>query len=438
MLSVILAWVHSNLDGRAEGRRSLGWFAGLLALGSCFAAGLLLGGFELLLDPVHYLDYLRFELQAGAQGGGGAFDFAAGSSSRSQREGPANLVVVATHRETGRMIGHMLGAEQYAAWVYVQPAPMAGPGTPVPGRIDGVVYADVNANRVQELDERGLDDVSINLLNADGGLMDATLTVGDGQFFFDELQAGIYLVEEVDPPGHVSVNSNKQRVELGSGQNQHIQFADQPLPTPTPTPPPTPTPVPTPTHTPTPVPPVTEGTETEDGSEQGGTGGPLPEATVDYSVTGDGDGTGSGNYGDCKCSVHISHQENGPEMEKLPEGLGAVYAVVGFEGCPEGLSYTIRSYYAKTGNEERVDGISTWAGGSGQASVRIKPFTGDSFVQGAYVTFLKIGPENAVCDFRWWFVDPAAAVPSAPQVSYPQSGPAAPSTSAGFGFGRGR
>ena len=376
------------------------------------------------------------------QSSGGALGgFAAPSGAGSQREGPANLVVVAAPRETGQAIGDYLGAQQYDAWVYVRPGPMAVE-TPVPsGRIDGVVFEDKNANAFQERDERGLEGVNINLLTVEGALKISVQTLGDGKFFFDQLESGSYVIEEIDPEGYESVDSNRRRVELASGLNLHLSFADRPLPptpTPTPTMVPTPTPVPPPTPTPTPLPVVTEeaarGTTPTAGHGEGGTGGPLTQETPGYPTT----GTGSGNIGDCKCSVHLSNQANGPEIERFPVGIQDIWAVVGFEDCPAGLAYTVRSYYAKTGSEERVDAISTWDGGSGQHSIKLKPFGTEGFVEGAYVTFLKVGPENAVCDFRWWFVDPNAGPLPVPQASYPISGPRPQSNGAGFGFGRGR
>ena len=69
MLTVVLAWVYVHLDDKAVDRRISGWVVGLLAIGGCFAAGFLIGGFELLLNPAHYIEYMLFELQSGAQGG---------------------------------------------------------------------------------------------------------------------------------------------------------------------------------------------------------------------------------------------------------------------------------------------------------------------------------------------------------------------------------
>ena len=53
--------------------------------------------------------------------GGGTLGFAQATTGSGAEQGPANLVVVAANRETGKVIGDYFGARLYEAWVYVRP-----------------------------------------------------------------------------------------------------------------------------------------------------------------------------------------------------------------------------------------------------------------------------------------------------------------------------
>ena len=69
ILPVALAAIEVRLARGDRQVRLAGTASGLLALGALFAAGFVVGGFELLLDPRRYLDYLLLEFRAGAAGG---------------------------------------------------------------------------------------------------------------------------------------------------------------------------------------------------------------------------------------------------------------------------------------------------------------------------------------------------------------------------------
>jgi hypothetical protein len=124
----------------------------------------------------------------------------------------------------------------------------------------------------------------------------------------------------------------------------------------------------------------------------------------------------------------MAAEQGGPAVEKFPEATEEVWATVRFTDCPKDTQYSIRVYSAKTGNPEQIVGVSTWEGGTGSRSFRVTPMSGVPFEPGAYVTFLRIGPDDVVCDFGWWFVDvEAGGQQSALPRQYPVTG---------FGFGR--
>ena len=338
--------------------------------------------------------------------GGGAFSFAASSRSNA-RHGPANLVVVAAHRGTAKMIGDYLGARLYEPWVYVRPEEINGTETPyIKGRIDGLVFEDANQDRMQQREESGIDDVTVTLYTKDGVVKSTTKTVSGGTFAFDDLEPGSYDVVETDPEGYVSVTSNRLRVGLVEGQNLHIVFGDkQPEPTAIPVMPATAVPEPTNTPEATPTKVVT------------------PEPTPTKVVTPEPTLTPA----NCRCGVHMSDEQDGSEITDFPEHTKEVWAVLSFEDCLADMAYSVRAYFAGTGNQERLVGGGKWKGGSGSTSVKVTPWASTEFEPGAYATFLKIGPENIVCDFRWWFVDVTRTAEG--KIEFPSSFPVT-----GFGF----
>ncbi|MBM4458783.1 MAG: hypothetical protein FJ011_13610, partial [Chloroflexi bacterium] len=92
------------------------------------------------------------------------------------------------------------------------------------GSISGVVFDDVNGNRVQDAGERGIGGVTVVLNN---GAPRTTTTTGDGAYRFDGVVTGVYTVVENDPAGYVSTTPNSRRVFIAVGGSASVNFGDQ-------------------------------------------------------------------------------------------------------------------------------------------------------------------------------------------------------------------
>ena len=68
-----------------------------------------------------------------------------------------------------------------------------------PASIKGTVYHDRNNNGVQDAGEEGIANVVIELMDADGNLISRTTTDANGDYCFDDLLAGEYMLVEVQP-----------------------------------------------------------------------------------------------------------------------------------------------------------------------------------------------------------------------------------------------
>ncbi|MCD6518485.1 MAG: hypothetical protein J7M05_00975 [Anaerolineae bacterium] len=296
------------------------------------------------------------------------------------RQGPANLVVVAARRETAKLIGEYLGALAYDAWVYIRPAAMQESALATSGRIEGTVFEDTNADRIQQRNEPGLDGVDITLLDAQMKKISNVKTVSGGSFSFDKLSPGTYYVEETDPPGYTSVTSNRQKIVLVEGMTQYVSFSDRKI-----------------TSTP------------EASSASPGAGSSSQPHT--------GETPGATTY---KCSLWMSDRDQGSKVKSFDEKTREVWVVANLD-CPAGTPYSIRSYMAKEGAQEHVLRSGTWEGGKRTLSFKVSPWEGDSFTPGTYITLIKVGKEEVVCAFDWWDVGNAQAVsPSRPE--FPTTG----------------
>ena len=69
----------------------------------------------------------------------------------------------------------------------------------VPASIHGTVYHDRNNNGIQEDGEEGIEDVLIQLFDEDGNVVQETRTDASGAYWFTDLVAGIYHIEETQP-----------------------------------------------------------------------------------------------------------------------------------------------------------------------------------------------------------------------------------------------
>jgi len=101
--------------------------------------------------------------------------------------------------------------------------------TPVPGRIDGVVFTDLNANGLQDPGELGISGVTVTLYDNLGGVLATRITTGSGAYSFTSLVPGDYTVDETDPTGYVSTTPNSVPLSLPAGGALTADFGDQPL-----------------------------------------------------------------------------------------------------------------------------------------------------------------------------------------------------------------
>ena len=68
-----------------------------------------------------------------------------------------------------------------------------------PASIKGTVYHDRNNNGIQDAGEEGIANVVIELMDADGNLISRTTTDANGDYCFEDLLAGEYMLVEVQP-----------------------------------------------------------------------------------------------------------------------------------------------------------------------------------------------------------------------------------------------
>lgn len=125
-------------------------------------------------------------------------------------------------------------------------------GTPVVGRVHGLVFNDLNGDGLPTNGEPGLIGVSI-LLYQGNNVVGSTTTGGDGTYHFDSLLPGQYRIEETDPPGFTSTTSNSVVLFVSAGNDFVVNFGDRFNPTSTPTATMTPTATSSPTSTATPT-----------------------------------------------------------------------------------------------------------------------------------------------------------------------------------------
>jgi len=88
-----------------------------------------------------------------------------------------------------------------------------------PGSISGTVHADTDGDCLRDADEPRIEGVVIQLLNADGEVIDQTTTNADGQYQFDGLAPGTYSVREFTPDGYFD---GAEHVGTGSSTNNGV------------------------------------------------------------------------------------------------------------------------------------------------------------------------------------------------------------------------
>lgn len=94
------------------------------------------------------------------------------------------------------------------------------------GGIGGVVFNDINGNKMQDPGENGIPNAAVELLDSSGGIMTETSTDGTGAYLFVSIPAGDYRVQETDPPGYVSTSPNLADVTLPPGGSASANFGD--------------------------------------------------------------------------------------------------------------------------------------------------------------------------------------------------------------------
>lgn len=90
------------------------------------------------------------------------------------------------------------------------------------GNIYGRVFHDSNSNGIIDFGETGLYNVEIRI----AGTSRSTRTDNFGNFYMS-LPPGDYSIQEIDPPGFVSVTPNLVSISLAAGQVRMVNFADR-------------------------------------------------------------------------------------------------------------------------------------------------------------------------------------------------------------------
>ncbi|MCP4548000.1 MAG: hypothetical protein GY835_16165 [bacterium] len=83
------------------------------------------------------------------------------------------------------------------------------PAIPDPAELGDHVWLDSDGNGVQDADEPGVEDVTVNLYDCDGNMLATTTTDADGYYLFGDLDAGDYTVEFTLPDGYIFTAQNQ-------------------------------------------------------------------------------------------------------------------------------------------------------------------------------------------------------------------------------------
>jgi|GEM_PF-1178861 len=90
------------------------------------------------------------------------------------------------------------------------PVPPTPTPTPIPlGSLGDRVWQDLDANGIQDSGEPGEANVTVNLLDEDGDVLETTTTDSNGLYLFDDLVDGIYEIHFVLPTNLVFTTSNQ-------------------------------------------------------------------------------------------------------------------------------------------------------------------------------------------------------------------------------------
>ena len=106
----------------------------------------------------------------------------------------------------------------------LQPDESANQTDPRYGKIAGIVFEDLNGNRIQDNGEPGVEKVLTMVRHLGTAYEDAVLTGSDGTYEFDKLLVGAYAVAGTLPPGFASIVPELQSVSVGDGVTATADF----------------------------------------------------------------------------------------------------------------------------------------------------------------------------------------------------------------------
>jgi len=109
------------------------------------------------------------------------------------------------------------------------PTPTRTPTTSSVGRIEGVVFIDIDGDGVRDPGESPMSGIVVELLDSNGNVIATTTTGPTGTYSFENLPAGPYTVRESDPSGYTSTTPNTVPVTVSGGSTSIVNFGDQPI-----------------------------------------------------------------------------------------------------------------------------------------------------------------------------------------------------------------
>lgn len=101
-------------------------------------------------------------------------------------------------------------------------------------KVCGLVFNDVNGNGTQDPGEVGIENVVVKLWGTSANLIAQTITDALGRFEFNNVVAGEYHVQEIDPDGYISTTPNSYNIFVTNADVCGIKFGDKVKPVPEP------------------------------------------------------------------------------------------------------------------------------------------------------------------------------------------------------------
>jgi len=109
------------------------------------------------------------------------------------------------------------------------------PPVPIPTTtVSGTVFTDTDNNNTLDPDEPGIENITVNLVNANGNILASVSTNADGSYQFEGIAAGNYTVEvdttDTDIPADVTLETDSVSVTVGDQPITDINFGFDPAP----------------------------------------------------------------------------------------------------------------------------------------------------------------------------------------------------------------